>query len=203
MAEHLNQYFTLIGKNLQKSTPPTKRQFSDYLKDSNQNSFFIQPTTAEEVKDVIMTLMSNKSTGPNSIPTFLLKHTRNTVSLPLSKLINKSFETGICPHMCKVAKVVPIFKSETRSLCSNYRRISLLSNIGKIIENLMHQRLNFFLEQYSCYYPFQFGFRLNDSTNSALMSVVENIQIQLNNSEFAAGVFVDLRKAFEQWTIGY
>ena len=87
-----------------------------------------------------------------------------------------------------MAKVVPIFKSETRLLCNNYRPISLLSNIGKIIEKLMHQRLNFFLEQYNCYYPFQFGFRLNYSTNSALMSIVENIQTQLNNGEVAAGV---------------
>ena len=56
MAEHFNQYFTSIGKTLQKSIPPTKRQFSDYLKDSNQNRFFIQPTTAEEVKDISISL---------------------------------------------------------------------------------------------------------------------------------------------------
>ena len=147
MAEHFNPYFTSIGKSLQKSIPPTKRQFSDYLKDSNQNSFFIQATTAEEVKDIIMTLLGSKSAGPNSISTFLLKQTRNTVSLPLAKSINKSFETGIFLDICKVAKVVPIFKSETRLLCNSYRPISLLSNIGKIIEKLMHQRLNFFLEQ--------------------------------------------------------
>ena len=94
-----------------------------------------------------MTLIGSKSTGPNSIPTILLKQTRNTVSLPLAKLINKSFETGIFPDICKVAKVVPIFKSETRLLCNNYRPISLLSNIGKITEKPMHKRLNFFLEQ--------------------------------------------------------
>ena len=106
---------------------------------------------------------------PNSIQTILLKQTRHTVSLPLAKLINKSFETGIFSDICKVAKVVPIFKIETRLLWSN---------IVKIIEKLMHQRLNFFLEQYNCYYPLQFGFRLNYSTNnSALMPVVENIQL--------------------------
>ena len=114
---------------------------------------------------------------PNSIQTILLKQTRHTVSLPLAKLINKSFETGIFSDICKVAKVVPIFKIETRLLCNNYRPISYFSNIVKIIEKLMHQRLNFFLE-YNCYYPLQFGFRLNYSTNnSALMPVVENIQL--------------------------
>ena len=84
----------------------------------------------------------------NSIHTILLKQTRNTISLPLGKLINKSFEIGIFPDIRKVAKVVPIFKSETRLLCNNYRPISLFSNIGKIIEKLMHQGVNFYLEQF-------------------------------------------------------
>ena len=73
MAEHFNQHFTSIDKNLQKSIPPTKRHFSDYLQDSNQISFFIQPATAEEVKDIM-----TKNTGCNSIPTILLKQTRNS-----------------------------------------------------------------------------------------------------------------------------
>ena len=110
MAESFNQYFISIDKNLQKSIPPAKRHFLDYLKDRNQNSFFIQPMIAEEVKDIILTLMGSKSTGPNSIPTILLKKSRITVSLPLTKLINKSFEARIFPDICKVTKVVPILK---------------------------------------------------------------------------------------------
>ena len=97
-----------MAKTFKKSIPLAKRHFSDYLKDPNQSIFFIQPTTADDAKDIIMILIGSKSTGPNSIPTIPLKQTRNTVSLPLAKLINKSFETGIFPNICKVAKVVPI-----------------------------------------------------------------------------------------------
>ena len=61
----------------------------------------------------------------------------------------------------------------------------------------MHQILNLFLEQHNCYYPFQIGFRSNYSINSALMSIAENIKFQLDNRDFAAGVFLDLRKAFD------
>ena len=61
----------------------------------------------------------------------------------------------------------------------------------------MRQRFNFFLQQYNCYYPFQFVFRLNYSTNGALISIVENIQTQLDNGEYANDFFVDLRKAFD------
>ena len=98
--------------------------------------------------------------------------------------------------MCKIATNVPIFKSETRLFCNNYRLIPLLFNIGKIIEKLIHLRFNLFLETRNCYYPFQFSFRLNFSTNNALMSIVENIQTLLDDGKYSAGVFVDLKKAF-------
>ena len=61
----------------------------------------------------------------------------------------------------------------------------------------MHQRLNQFPELHNCFYAFQFGFRLNYSTNNALMSIVENMQTELDNGKFAAGIFVDLKKAFD------
>ena len=92
---------------------------------------------------------------------------------------------------------MPVFKNESRLLCNNYRPVSLISNVGKIIEKLMHQRLNQFVQDNECFYPHQFGFRLNISTNNALMSITENIQTRLDDNEFAAGVFVDMKKAFD------
>ena len=141
-------------------------------------------------------MKNSKSLGSNSVPTNILKEIHESISIPLSTLINRSLTTGVFPEICKIAKVVPIFKSETRLLCNNYRPVSLLSNIGKIIEKLIHLRLNLFLENRNCYYPFQFGFRLNVSTNNAL-SIVENIQTQLDDDKYSAGVFVDLKKAFD------
>ena len=61
----------------------------------------------------------------------------------------------------------------------------------------MHERLNKFLEQETCFYSLQLGFRLNCSTNNALMSIIENIQTQLDDNKYVAGVFVDLKKAFD------
>ena len=66
-------------------------------------------------------LQVNKSPGRNSIPTKILKLSKDTLSRPLSELINKSFLSGIFPHVFKIAKVVPVFKAESRVLCSNYR----------------------------------------------------------------------------------
>ena len=93
--------------------------------------------------------------------------------------------------------VVPIFKNESRLLCDNYRPISVLSSVSKIIEKLTQKRLNNFLEQETCFYSLQFGFRINCFTNNALMSIIENIQTQLDDNKYVARVFVDLKKAFD------
>ena len=123
---------------LEGNIAPTKKHFSDYLKAPNTDILYISPTTPKEISDLIKTLKNSKSLGPNSIPTNILKEIHETISIPLSTLINKSFTTGVFPNMCKMTKVVQIFKSETRLLCNNYRPISLISNIGKIIEKLIH-----------------------------------------------------------------
>ena len=99
------------------------------------------------------------------MPANVLIETHETISIPLSTLINKSFIFAVFTDIYKIAKVALIFKSMTWLLCSNYWLISLLSNIGKIIKKLIHLRLNLFLETHNYYYLFQFGFRLNFSTN--------------------------------------
>ena len=73
IAVHFNDYFTSISKELHKDIPPTKKNFSDHLKNPNTELFFMTPTTPEEISDLIQTLSSNRSTGPNSIPTSILK----------------------------------------------------------------------------------------------------------------------------------
>ena len=152
------------------------------------------PTTPEEISDLIQTLSSNKST--RTVSSSILKKIKNEISIPLLAIINNSFDNGIFPNFSKSVQVIPVFKNESRLSCNNYRPISRLSNIGKIIEKLIHKRLNHFLEQHKVFYALQFGFRLNTSTNNALMSITENIQTHLDKNELTAGVFIDLRKAF-------
>ena len=151
-----------------------------FLKNPNNLTFFITPTTVEEVIDLISDLKASKSIGPSSIPTKIMKQSNDIIASHLAELINKLFQSGIFPNIFKIAKVIPIFKSESRVLCNNYRPISLLSNINKLIEKLMHKRVYTFLEQQNCFYNRQFGFRLTLPTNNALMSITKNIQSQLH-----------------------
>ena len=87
MTENFNSFFTSIGKNLKKKIPPTKKTFTDYLKTPNLENFTISLTSADEISDLICSLDSNKSVGPCSIPTKILKIATEIVSLPLSELI--------------------------------------------------------------------------------------------------------------------
>ena len=97
-----------------------------------------------------------------------------------------------------MAKTIPIFKGTGSNLnhC-NYRPISLLSTVNKLIEKLMYNRLYSFLSKFSCIYDLQFGFRTNHSTVHALINLTEDIRSSLDNNNFAVGVFVDLQKAFD------
>ena len=76
-------------------------------------------------------LDSNKSVGPNSIPTKILKLLKNDISSQLSEIFNISFSSGVFPSILKTAKVIPMHKKDSKLDFSNYHPISLLSNIEK------------------------------------------------------------------------
>ena len=77
---------------------------------------------------------------------------------------------------------------------SNYRPISLLCNLDKIIEKLMYNQIIQFLENNKLIYYKQFGFRKNFSTPHAINTLIENVQSALENNKFAFGIFIDLKK---------
>ena len=110
ISEHFNNFFTSIGQDLQKNIAPTKKHFSDNLKAPNTDTFYISATTLKEISDLMKTLKNSNSLGPNSIPTNILKEIQETISIPLSTLINKSSTTGVFPNMCKIASCTNLQK---------------------------------------------------------------------------------------------
>ena len=96
-----------------------------------------------------------------------------------------------------MSDVIPTFKKGDKSQCNNYRPISPLSNLSKIIEKIVYKRLYLFLEEKEILYKQQFGFRNNHSTTHALLSITEEICEACDNGYYTCGVFLDLKKAFE------
>ena len=118
------------------------------------------------------------------------------ISIPIEKLINLSFETGIFPDALKLARIIPIFKKGGNLQCNNYRPISMTAGISKIVEKLVHQHLYIFLENNTILYDKQFGFRNKHSTMHALIKITEKIREALDKKQFACGIFIDLQKGF-------
>ena len=91
-------------------------------------------------------MQMEKSTGLDKISTKLIKQAGDTIIESLLEVFNLSLRTGIFPDDWKFAKVTPIYKSEDKTLCENYRPISVISNIAKIFEKLVCRQLNIFLD---------------------------------------------------------
>ena len=129
-----------------------------------------------EVKELISQLNLSKASRPNGIPTKILQLIKNEVCKPLSKIYNLSVMSGSHPLKLKFVNAIPIHKKGSRIIISNYRPISLLSNLNKIFEKLIFNRLFFFLEKYDCIYELHYGFSTKHSTTHALINITESIK---------------------------
>ena len=193
-----NDYFsTVADKILEKNKTPILNRFDKYLANPNPHSFVFEPCTPNEVFLLIQGLNRHKGTGPNGIPTEILQMLNVPLSIPLSKIYNICIKTGIQPEKLKLAHAIPIFKKGSRLLVSNYRPISLLSNLNKLLEKIMHTRIYSFLEKYELLYSLQFGFRTQYSTTHALIHMTETIRAALDSGQVTCGIFVDFQKAFD------
>ena len=140
---------------------------------------------------------TSKSVGPHSIPTNILKPSCSVLSKLLVKLINFSLSEGTFSDLLKFANVIPVFKKVDNLDYNNYRPISLISNIGKLIEKIVHKRLYSFLEKNSLLFEQQYGFRNKLSTNHTLIDITNRIQEACDNGQCACRIYVDFKKAFD------
>ena len=163
---------------------------------SNLN-MFLSPTDPYEVAKLIDSLKHKNSSGHDGLTSALIKDIKNDIAIPLTILINKSLNTGIVPELLKTAKVIPIYKAKDKEQLNNYRPISLLPTISKILEKIVHKRLYNFLYSQSVFYPSQYGFRPKHSTSHAIHELVDAIITSFENKEVTLGVFLDLSKAFD------
>ena len=104
---------------------------------------------------------------------------------------------GVVPEDLKIAKIIPIYKSDDKKIISNYRPISVLPAFSKILERLIYKRLLDFINQHGILSQNQYGFRKNISTAMALVDLVDKISSSIENNEYTIGIFIDLAKAFD------
>jgi hypothetical protein len=101
------------------------------------------------------------------------------------------------PSKLKQCRVIPIFKSGNVSKCDNYRPISLLSSIPKVLEKIVAEKLTSHLLSNNLLYQHQYGVLPKRSTEQNLIQIVNFISEAINNNMYCVGVFLDLKKAFD------
>lgn len=178
-------------------------QYSDPNLDTNcrdflfRPTFHLTPTNEKEVENVIGKLKPKNSVGFDEIPVSILKLIKKQISKVLSHLINSSFVAGNFPYLLKISKVVPVYKKGCTKDMTNYRPISILSNVSKIYEKIVYNRLIEFLEVNNLINKVQHGFRPNKSVITAAVSLIESIIESVDRGDETIGIFMDLSKAFD------
>ena len=129
-----------------------------------------------------------KSVDRYSMPTNMLKLSCSVLSKPLVKVISCLFSEDTFPDLLKFANVIPVFRKGDNLDYNNCRPISLISNIGKLIEKIVRKRLYSFLKKNYLLFEQQYGFRNKLSTNHALIDVTNRIQEACDSGQFAGGI---------------
>ena len=156
-----------------------------------------------EVEDILANLQLGKANGPDGINSHVLKQCSSLLASPLCRLFNLSLRAGHFPAKWKEANVTPIFKKNDPSDPSNYRPISLLSILGKVMEKIVHKHVFNFLHDNSIISPLQSGFIPGDSTTNQLVDIYNSISKALDDGLEVRAVFCDISKAFDRvWHTG-
>ena len=198
ITDSFNNFFSQIGDNLAANFAGNNtNEYKKYLGSPANQSMLLYKISQNEIKNAIKNLKNSNSSGDDEITSTFVKLSAPVLIPALHMIYNLSLTSGVYPHKLKIAKVVPIHKKGDSTSMNNYRPISILSTINKIFEKILHTRLTKYIDDFNILYKYQFGFRKNHSTELALIEIVDQIRMSLNNGNMTCGIFIDLSKAFD------
>ena len=160
IANSLGHYFANVGETYAKKIPSPKHSVDEYIRliHENVDSLYFCPTTEREIINIISKLPNKVSSGYDKINNNLLKEIKQEIVNLLTDLFNKSMSQGEFPKAMKMSKVVPLHKGKSREMPENYRPISLLITISKVLEKLVYKRVYNYLHANGSIYSSQYGF---------------------------------------------
>ena len=159
-------------------------------------SFTFQPVTENQISKLIKPLNDKKAVQSIDIPTKLIKEFCDFFFEFVYTSINHCITEGNFLADFKVAEVRPLYKNDGRADKSNYRPISILSNVSKLYERCLYNQLYDYFDK-NIFSKYQCGFRKGFSTQHALLVMIEKMKIARDNKEFCAAILTDLSKAFD------
>ena len=197
IAEGFNDYFSNIGPNLASKIDSSNYNFETYVKNGKSEFAAFQPVTVSHVCRLLLGLSGNKATGIDKISCKIIKKAAPIISDSLTLIFNQAITLSSFPDEWKMAKVVPLYKNGQRNIPGNYRPISVLPAISKIMERILYDQLYDYLTKFELLSDSQFGFRKFHSTASALLDCTNDWYVNLDRKMFNLVVLIDLKKAFD------
>ena len=192
-----NDYFVNVGYNLNTKFISRKNNHVGKYIVKNIKSAFFTPISPNEIVEVVKSFKSNTSSGYDDIDMKVVKKIIDNICHPLSVVLNKCLNNGVFPDKLKIARVIPVFKSGSQEVLSNYRPISVLPIFSKVFEKCIYNRLLSFINKCNILTSHQYGFRKGHSTSHALINFIRNVTNAIDNEEVMLGIFLDLSKAFD------
>ena len=201
IAKAFNEHFTSIAPNLSRNIPSTNIDPVSLI-NNNPNSFVYFDADAAKVQQAILSF-KNKSSPIDCVPNFILKYVADVISPVLCEQINDSFNSGVFPEILKIARVIPIHKPGSRCLTGNFRPISTLYFMSKVVERIIFKRVDNFISKFSILAHVQYGFRKNKSTSDAVLTLTQDFYASFNNKKILFVYFLILVKPLILWTTKY
>ena len=149
---------------------------------------------------IISSLDTKMASGADNIPTRFIKIHPVSIRRLVTRLIDHSITSGIFPELWKYAVVTPIQKSKDNMELTNYRPISVLPVLSKVLERVVHDQLVSHLLKFNLLSDRQYGFRPQHSIEDVLVHVTDCWYKAVDESKFTAVAFLDVSYAFEIMT---
>ncbi|CAH1252651.1 Hypp973 [Branchiostoma lanceolatum] len=196
MAQEFNDYFSTCASKLTDGMTAPQGNPLRHIPEPTR-TFSFESVDESTVLNELQRLKTKKATGLDKIPSKLLKDSAPVIVKPLTHIFNLSLATGQVPTDWKEAQISPIHKSGNRANVANYRPVSVLSVMSKVMEKLVGNQVTRFLTRHDLLTTHQSGFRRHHSTATAVQKIVEDIKSAFNCSKVTVALFLDLRKAFD------
>lgn len=192
-----NLFSSFFGSVYEKSTV-SNFSFDSHHDDNDKCNFNISDLNFSNVQVVkeLKSLDVAKGSGPDNIPPLFLKSTASSISSPLTILYNKCLVEGVVPSVWKTANITPIHKAGAKDNIINYRPISLLSTLSKILERLVHNVI--YDDLHKIILPQQHGFVKQRSTITNLLVYTNFLFTSMDERVQVDTVYTDFCKAFDK-----
>ena len=197
IANAFNEYFTNIGPSLANSIDESNTSFKTFVKSAESKMDRFRLVSVGKVVKLLKGLSNCKAAGLDKISGKILKVAANTIAPSLTHIFNHGLISNCFPYEWKMARLVPIHKKGPRNLTENYRPISILPAISKIMERIMYDQIYQYLSDNSLLSEHQFGFRKFHSTASALLDSTNSWYVNMDCKKLNLVVLLDLKKAFD------